>query len=296
MENVPGLLSSHAGKDLGALLGILGELRYGWAFRVLDAQWFGVPQRRRRVFILALDLERHPDDGSAAEVLAVGSRCGRDHQAEREAWAGAAGRAGRGAIGTLREHVRPGSNTDHTVLVDGSEAHADRGGAPDGLAGWVDGRGRVAETLNSGGNSGGFRTEPGAHLVVANAISASAGHHGHGSPRGDGGDNLVYVKASRYGEHGDPRRPDGNEAETWKDGIVSASLDAIGHTPRTATAVIRPTIGDRTVIRDEDGSFVAVVDPEGLDSHRYRCAGNGVVAPVAEWIGWRLRRFLEGSL
>ena len=28
--------------------------------------------------------------------------------------------------------------------------------------------------------------------------------------------------------------------------------------------------------------------PLGLDSHRYRCCGNGVVAPVAEWIGRRI--------
>jgi site-specific DNA-cytosine methylase len=35
------------------------------------------------------------------------------------------------------------------------------------------------------------------------------------------------------------------------------------------------------------------LDPPGLDSHRYRCCGNGVVAPVAEWLGWRLRRAVE---
>ena len=38
------------------------------------------------------------------------------------------------------------------------------------------------------------------------------------------------------------------------------------------------------------------LDPLGLDSHRYRCCGNGVVAPVAEWIGMRLRRYVEGTL
>lgn len=32
--------------------------------------------------------------------------------------------------------------------------------------------------------------------------------------------------------------------------------------------------------------------PLGLDSHRYRCCGNGVVAPVAEWLGWKLREAL----
>lgn len=51
-ENVPGLLSSNGGRDMGAVVGALGGLGYGFAYRVLDAQWFGVPQRRRRVFFV----------------------------------------------------------------------------------------------------------------------------------------------------------------------------------------------------------------------------------------------------
>lgn len=52
IENVPGLLSSNRGRDMGAILGALGELGYGWAYRIMDARWTGVPQRRRRVFIV----------------------------------------------------------------------------------------------------------------------------------------------------------------------------------------------------------------------------------------------------
>jgi DNA (cytosine-5)-methyltransferase 1 len=51
-ENVPGVLSSNGGKDFGTFLGALGELGYGFAYRVLDAQHFGVAQRRRRVFVV----------------------------------------------------------------------------------------------------------------------------------------------------------------------------------------------------------------------------------------------------
>lgn len=50
-ENVPGVLSDKSGA-FGSLLGGLGELGYGWAYRVLDAQFFGVAQRRRRVFVV----------------------------------------------------------------------------------------------------------------------------------------------------------------------------------------------------------------------------------------------------
>ena len=52
-ENVPGVLSSNRGKDFGTLLGAMGEIGYGFAYRICDAQYWGVPQRRRRVFVIA---------------------------------------------------------------------------------------------------------------------------------------------------------------------------------------------------------------------------------------------------
>ncbi|KKL56392.1 hypothetical protein LCGC14_2245880 [marine sediment metagenome] len=51
-ENVPGLLSSRDGQDFETIVGSLTELGYGVAWRVLDSQFFGVAQRRRRVFIV----------------------------------------------------------------------------------------------------------------------------------------------------------------------------------------------------------------------------------------------------
>jgi DNA (cytosine-5)-methyltransferase 1 len=70
-ENVPGVLSSSGGRDFGSFLGGLGQLGYGFAYRVLDAQYvrvdgFGraVPQRRRRVFVVG-----HSDWRRAAAVL-----------------------------------------------------------------------------------------------------------------------------------------------------------------------------------------------------------------------------------
>jgi DNA (cytosine-5)-methyltransferase 1 len=51
-ENVPGVLSSSGGRDFGSFLGGLVKIGYGFAYRVLDAQYFGVAQRRRRVFVI----------------------------------------------------------------------------------------------------------------------------------------------------------------------------------------------------------------------------------------------------
>ncbi len=60
LENVPGLLSSGGGRDMGAVLWALGELGYGWAYRSLDAQYDGVPQRRERLFIVGRAGGRSP--------------------------------------------------------------------------------------------------------------------------------------------------------------------------------------------------------------------------------------------
>ena len=66
LENVPGLLTSQRGADMGAVIGTLADLGYVGSWRVLDAQHFGVPQRRRRVFIVA---RRAGDPTSCAEIL-----------------------------------------------------------------------------------------------------------------------------------------------------------------------------------------------------------------------------------
>jgi len=75
-ENVPGVLSSNGGRDFGTFLGMLAELGYGFAYRILDAQYFGVAQRRRRVFVIghlgdwhraaAVLFERHSLQGHPA--------------------------------------------------------------------------------------------------------------------------------------------------------------------------------------------------------------------------------------
>src|SRR3990167_11155320 len=52
IENVPRLLSINEGKDFALVLQTLSESGYGYSWRVLDSQYFGVAQRRKRVFIV----------------------------------------------------------------------------------------------------------------------------------------------------------------------------------------------------------------------------------------------------
>lgn len=91
-ENVPGLLTSNGGRDMGAVVGSLADLGYGIAWRVLDAQWFGLAQRRKRLFIVGVS---GADVRRAAQILLEPESVPRDSAPSREevalAAAGAAG-------------------------------------------------------------------------------------------------------------------------------------------------------------------------------------------------------------
>jgi len=98
IENVPGLLSSQGGRDFGIVLSTLRELGFlDGAWRVLDSRYFGVPQRRRRVFVLA----RRARGRRAAEVLLEPESGGGDFEASRAKGKGAARTFGVGVAGTL---------------------------------------------------------------------------------------------------------------------------------------------------------------------------------------------------
>ena len=116
LENVPGLLSSNGGRDMGTVIGTLAECGYGFAYRVLDAQFFGVPQRRRRVFIVGClgDSGRAP-----AEVLALIESLRGDSEASDEAGQDTTGTSGRSTssgggavVGTLQSRMHKGPNAE----------------------------------------------------------------------------------------------------------------------------------------------------------------------------------------
>lgn len=118
-ENVPGVLSQDGGRAFGAFLGALGELGYGWAYRVLDAQWFGVAQRRRRVFVVAC---AGADSGRAAAVLFEPESVRRDPPTR--------GEAGQRPAPTLAARTRGGGGLGTDFDLDGGLVASGTG--PDG--------------------------------------------------------------------------------------------------------------------------------------------------------------------
>ena len=103
-ENVPGVLSSNRGRDFGSFLGLLGLVGYGFAYRVLDAQFVrvdgygrAVPQRRNRVFVVGHLGDWRP----AAAVLLERESLRGDPAPRRQAGQGAAARALRSSDGGI---------------------------------------------------------------------------------------------------------------------------------------------------------------------------------------------------
>ena len=111
LENVPGLLSSNGGKDMAVVVEALVERGYRIAWRVLDAQHFGVPQRRRRVFIVGClgNTGRSPE-----EILAIGQSRARYIEASKS--------KGKDTAPTVADGVGTGSRAGNFELYDFPDA------------------------------------------------------------------------------------------------------------------------------------------------------------------------------
>ena len=145
-ENVPGVLSSHGGRDFGAFLSGLADLGYGWAYRVLDAQYFGVAQRRRRVFVVGC-----AGNWAAAAAVLFERESLQGHPAPRR------GEGQRAPTIPSRSTAGGGLGTDFDC--DGGLVHSLRG---EGFDASEDGTGRgtplipsIVGTLSDGAHNGG---------------------------------------------------------------------------------------------------------------------------------------------
>lgn len=149
----------------------------------------------------------------------------------------------------------------------------------------------VADTLTSGShptsNMPGRRREDDTNLV-ATAITASAGHHGYSSPRGDGSDNLIAEPTAYHFR----TREDGSCFEETE---VNVSRASVGGSGGAKIALDVPAQGVRRLTPTECERLQGFPDgwtaiPGAADSRRYAAMGDAVTVPVARWIGERLSR------
>jgi DNA (cytosine-5)-methyltransferase 1 len=175
IENVPGLLSSQRGGDMGVVVGTLADLGYGVAWRVLDAQYFGVAQRRRRVFIVGCA----GDAARAGQVLLEPDGVRRDPPARREAGSTAASGAGRRLVAGSGDIVTSLSASLGSAGPDAAHAQA----------GWLIPTHDVSPCLQERGGKGVDSDMTQAHVITP-TLTAGAGTNcmapGHG-----GKDQLI---------------------------------------------------------------------------------------------------------
>ncbi|CAB3784446.1 DNA cytosine methyltransferase [Pararobbsia alpina] len=257
-ENVPGVLSSNGGRDFGTLLGGLAELGYGFAYRVLDAQYFGVAQRRRRVFVIG-----HLGDWRPAAAVLF----------ERESMRGdsAPSRKSREGIApTLSARTKGGGGLGTDFECDG---------------------GLIAGTLCSDSHPGGYSGQDAytnrlvAHSLRGEGFDASEDGTGRGTP-------LVPVAfdCKSSGQNGFGI---GEIASTMRSmGHSNSHQNGGGHQAVMHDSAVRrltPMECERLQGFPDDYTRITVRGKPAADGPRYKALGNSMAVPCMAWIGRRIQ-------
>jgi DNA (cytosine-5)-methyltransferase 1 len=276
-ENVPGVLSSGKGRDFGTFLGALGELGYGFAYRILDAQWFGVAQRRRRVFVVghlgdwrraaAVLFEREsvfgnpPTRGATGQGSASGFADGSSGGLAKPLGSHALSK-GRGTDLDNTTYVAFHPTQDPISSVDGS-THAMGCGSKGGCC-------TQAVAVAQGFTYSGYSNQP-AWMTGDPTDCLPASGHSDGSHQGVGVVAALTASGRGVDRVGESR---------GQDPVVPVGMAVRRLTPREC---------ERLQGFPDDYTLVEYRKKPAADGPRYRALGNSMAVPVMRWIGQRIK-------
>ncbi len=265
-ENVPGLLSSNKGYDFALIIRWLAERGYGVAWRILDAQYFGLAQRRRRVFIVA-----NLGDGRAAEVLFESEGMSGDTPPSRETGE------------SVARTIASGSNAYRCNPT--CETFA--------ISGIADYKQSIGTLRASGGDLGG-----GSEMLTVQPVAYNIQHNDGGQHRRkDRPNGGMYVNET------DTSLTVGTTDLTavlgWHENKGgSFSTEGIAKALRSGASHSYQGVGVRRLTPTECERLQGFPDgftAEQSDSARYRQLGNAVAVPVVAWLGKRLTQVIENK-
>ena len=259
VENVPGLLSSNQGQDFRTVIETLCELGYGVAWRVLDSQFFGVAQRRRRVFIVGYFGEPCP-----AEVLFESESGPGDSSQGRKAGKGIAHCLAQGSVSSGYRYDPNGEE-----LVVSAEQWC--------MAPAFSKRKRQQIATRKDGLSYALSTNEPPRVTVIQDVRGHREKKQHGIGIQEAGPSYTLGAVERHAVAFQENMR--GEVATSE---VSYPLKGGGGKPGQGYPAVAYSPLDPDGVRDFAGL------PKGLDSARYRALGNAWTTQVAEWIAQRI--------
>ena len=303
-ENVPGVLSSNGGKDFACFLQGLAELGYGFAYRVLDAQHFGVPQRRRRVFVVGC----FGDWRSAAKVLFESESLSRDITPSRKkrkeatsfttssfgSYSEGVGtiRANGGDIGGGSEnlYVPPIAHCLQTTSNDYSRADGFNMVTQVYETHPTDSRvkemGDVCQTITSRWGTGGGNVPI---ALAGNTIGRQPMNGGNGNGFTENGPMYTLTKTDVHGvafpiSWDSELNPNIDKMGTLMRGGQGGRMDGVMQTNMKVRR-LTPIECERLQGFSDNYTNIKENCPDG---HRYKALGNSMAVPVMRWIGQRI--------
>ena len=287
VENVPGLLSSNQGRDMEVVLKGLEDLGYQWQYRVLNSQYFGVPQRRRRVFIVG-----YLGGGCQPQVLLEREGLSWHPATSREEGQGSTRESGdRSAGGGEARSFQWQASPQQTMSITENTPYLSTTKVPavyraSGFSSYKEDT--VATTLRAN-----QQKQTDTDLVLPRIFTQNS----RDEVRYVNGDGQLTgalaahpgVKQQNYVTTYHPLAPTLFASGAGTERVASAGSEAqfiVGNRPRRLT----PRECERLQGFPDDWTRFADTGEEIADGPRYRMMGNAVTVNVAEFIGSQLKQ------